>query len=677
MRNNPLAYIPPGCLHKCFLPILFLLLSGPLFAQEDSIRTDRPIDTSLVQKKKSRFDARDPALTSKKITIKDYKIISYKRDTTYLDTTLTIQKEYKYNYLRRDDFELMPFANVGQPYNKLGVDLKSVEPYPVLGATALNYNYMEVRDIDYYNVATPMTDLFFKTTFEEGQLLDAMLTFNTSQRLNFSLAYKGFRSFGKYPSDQAESGNFRTTTNYVTKNGRYRIRAHIAAQDIEIQANGGLINKEEQFESGDPDFDERKKVDVRFNDADNKILGKRYYFDHFYKLLKKEKDSSRLERSSLGFGHVFNYETKYYTFDQTQQSIYFGNRLVPTIDDMARLKTMYNQVNAEFYNATLGRLQGNLSVYNYDYFFNSILINEDGSQIPSRLKGEEIAIGAYYEKRIRGFELEGEFKYNLSGELGGNLLNASASYRLNDRHRLSVSTHASVRMPNFNYLLYQSDYVNYNWSNLNAFEKEQVYGLRFDFESDVWGDLTIDYTTVDNYSYFGANRDIPVTEGVENAIVKPFQESNVLNHTKITYNKEFRVGGFALNNTVMYQNVSQANDVLNVPQLVTRNTLYFSADVFKKAMYLQTGVTFKYFTSYMMDAYNPLLGEFYIQNEEELGGYPMLDFFINAKIQQTRIYLKAEHFNSGLGETKEYYSAPNYPYRDFVIRFGLVWNFFS
>ena len=30
------------------------------------------------------------------ISIRDYKIISYQRDTTYLDTTLTIRKEYKY-----------------------------------------------------------------------------------------------------------------------------------------------------------------------------------------------------------------------------------------------------------------------------------------------------------------------------------------------------------------------------------------------------------------------------------------------------------------------------------------------------------------------------------------------------------------------------------------------------
>ncbi|HEA20130.1 MAG TPA: hypothetical protein ENH87_04365, partial [Pricia antarctica] len=35
-------------------------------------------------------------------------------------------------------------------------------------------------------------------------------------------------------------------------------------------------------------------------------------------------------------------------------------------------------------------------------------------------------------------------------------------------------------------------------------------------------------------------------------------------------------------NTVMYQNVSQANAVLNVPEWVTRNTLYFSGNWRKK-----------------------------------------------------------------------------------------------
>jgi hypothetical protein len=77
-----------------------------------------------------------------------------------------------------------------------------------------------------------------------------------------------------------------------------------------------------------------------------------------------------------------------------------------------------------------------------------------------------------------------------------------------------------------------------------------------------------------------------------------------------------------------------------------------------------------------MNAYNPLIAEFHIQNEQEFGNFPLIDFFINAKIQQTRLYLIAEHFNSAM-TGYDFYAAPGYPYRDFVVRFGLVWNFFQ
>jgi hypothetical protein len=93
-------------------------------------------------------------------------------------------------------------------------------------------------------------------------------------------------------------------------------------------------------------------------------------------------------------------------------------------------------------------------------------------------------------------------------------------------------------------------------------------------------------------------------------------------------------------------------------------------------MLLQIGVTANYFTKYYANDYNPLLGEFYVQNETKIGGFPLLDFFVNARIRQTRLFLKAEHFNSSMSGYN-YYSAPNYPYRDFMIRFGLEWNFFK
>ncbi|NAS14407.1 putative porin [Poritiphilus flavus] len=660
-----------------YLPLLLLAIcSQILFAQEDSIPPQRATD-SLPPAIKG---VRSLPAESAEITIKDYKIISHSRDTIYLDTTLTIKKEYRYNYIKKDDFELMPFANVGQPYNYLGVDFERVNPFPRLGATARHFNYLEVEDIEYFNVATPMTELFFKTTFEQGQLLDAMLTFNTSRRLNFSIAYKGFRSLGKYQFNQVESGNFRTTFNYLTANGRYSIRGHIAAQDIDTEENGGLLDKELQFESEDPEFQDRSRIDVVLTDATSKILGKRYFMEHQYKLLRKVKDSSQKELTALAIGHQFNYETKFYQFMQAARNDFFGDEnsvILTPINDKASLKIMYNEVSATFSNRILGELKGYAGLYNYNYFFDSILLTGDGQQIDNQLEGEEIMVGASYAKKIGDFLVNGKGAYTVSGELTSSILDASAGYVINDKHHLTASIHSSSRLPDFNFLLYQSEYQNYNWQNTATFENQSVNSLQFKLESSFWGNLSAKYTTIDNYTYFSSDATAEQIElGQENAFVTPKQEGNSVNHLKLKYNKEFRLGKWALNNTVMYQNVSQTNTVLNVPELVTRNTLYFSSDVFKKAMYIQTGVTFKYFTEYTMDAYNPLLGEFYIQNREELGGFPMLDFFINAKIRQTRVYLKAEHFNSSFtGNT--FYAAPNYPYRDFVIRFGLVWNFFS
>ena len=65
-----------------------------------------------------------------------YKIISIDRDTTYVDTTLNMAKAYKFNYLRRDDFELLPFANVGQTYNSLAYSFDDMDLLPKFAAQA-------------------------------------------------------------------------------------------------------------------------------------------------------------------------------------------------------------------------------------------------------------------------------------------------------------------------------------------------------------------------------------------------------------------------------------------------------------------------------------------------------------------------------------------------------------
>ena len=127
-------------MYKYALVFILLLFSKNLFGQID--RELRQPEGGEMRK----MDLRDRGLDSiadrgtrkvaknEKAKIEDYKIISRRRDTVHVDTTLTIQKEFKFNYLRRDYFDLLPFNNMGQTYITLSKDMSSRNLLPGFGA---------------------------------------------------------------------------------------------------------------------------------------------------------------------------------------------------------------------------------------------------------------------------------------------------------------------------------------------------------------------------------------------------------------------------------------------------------------------------------------------------------------------------------------------------------------
>lgn len=610
----------------------------------------------------------------KKTKIQDYLIISHERDTTYVDTSLTIRKDYKFNYLRKDNFGLIPFSNLGQTYNSLTHDFQNINSMPLFGARARHFNYMEVDEINYYRVPTPLTELFYRTAFEQGQLADTFFTVNTSPQFNFSLAYKGMRSIGNYQHAITSTGNFRFTSNYTSKNKSYQARAHIVMQDLFNEENGGLQEEGvENFETGEQEFLDRPILDVNFENADNILIGKRFYLDQKYNLFNKVVEkflpsilNDSTSKSRLDVKHLISFEDKYYQHNQSAANTNFYGEAFSNqnLFDKATLENFYNELQLDYYNNVLGNIQINLNNTNYNYGYNKLIIL-NGNTITNRLKGNIFAVGGKYSKRYKGFRLNGELGVNISGDFEGNYFKADASFNLSEDIAASASINHSSKAPNYNTLLYQSDYVNYNWqNNFNNIETQQV---SFKLKYKELANITVDYSTINDYVYFKQDE---ITQQVN-----PFQNNKSITYLRVKLENEIKLGKFAINNTIMYQNVQDDNKVLNVPEINTRNTVYYSSHLFKKALYLQTGVTLNYFTKYYMDAYNPLLAEFYVQNQREFGDFPRLDFFLNAKVRQTRIYFKVEHFNSSF-TGYNYYSAPTYPYRDLAIRFGLVWNFF-
>lgn len=597
--------------------------------------------------------------------VSEYKIISIENDTVEVDTSLTLQKLYRYNYLRKDYFELLPLSNTGQAYNKLGYDLRDRSLLPKFGARARHANYMEIGDIYYYDVPTPFTELVFKTTQEQGQMADAFITLNTHRRLNFSMGYKGLRSLGKYQHIRAESGNFRASSLYNTKNGKYYLKAHVALQNFENEENGGITDDAiAEFENGNEEFSDRSRFAVNFEDANNRFEGKRFYINHYYNILSK-KDS--VANYALSLGNITSLEDKKYVFEQTSANSYFGDSFSTSGQrDEVRLEQFYTQLFLGYGNKVIGDLKFGVSYTDYNYGYDRIVLL--GSEtIGNRLKNDLVGLEASYEKRISDkFKLSSSAGFNIIGDFDGNYIDAVAELKLLDDVMLNGALNINSKSPNFNFLLYQSDYKNYNWQN--NFENVNKQTLSFGLESKKWFNGSISFSNIDNYTFFA--------EDASTSQTRPFQAESTINYLKLKLNKNIRVGKFGLDNTIMYQNVSQESEVFNVPEFITRNTLYFESHVFKKAMFLRAGLQFKYFTKYKMNAYNPLLAEFYVQdNGRELGGFPILDAFISAKIRSARIYVKAEHFNSSF-TGYNFYSDPNNPYRDFLIRFGLEWNFF-
>jgi len=698
----------------------------------------------------------------------DYKIISINNDTTLVDTTLTLKKYFKFNYLRKDNFELLPFHNQGQTFNKLGYSFQNESLFPTIGANAKQFNYYKIEDIYYYDVPTPTSEILYRSGLEQGQVLDAFLTMNTSKQFNFSLAYKGLRSLGKYRNTLASHGNFRSTFNYHTKNKKYFARGHFSSFDLTNNENGGLTEESIiNFENNNPNYIDRARLDVNFIDTENLLEGKRYYLEQLFTVFSKNanikkhnsvilnnikkynsvikqiedlkndtvaskkknkgKTSKKRKKPILNIktsktkqnaipaknnvktdslsiakldsikkinsvkidslliiaskiktdstqlitlnkksyfdvklGHTFMYETKHYRFKQAAITPIFGEAYSSTINDHTSYQKSNNQFHLQINSPYTGELKVKATYFTYNYHYNSILYY-DNQTISDKLKGNAIAVGADWKMKLGKIYLNADASSIITGDLTGSSIKANAMFKKDSIYSVKGFAELTSKTPDFNTLLYQSDYKDYNWQN--NFNNENISLVGIEFKYPKWGSIKASYNLIDNYTYFDENS-------------KPLQATETLNYLKVKMNAAVSYKKFTLDNTVMYQKVSKGESFFRVPELVTRNTLYYASYVFKgKPMYLQTGVTFKYFTSYNVNAYNPLLSEFVLQNETKIGDFPILDFFVNAQIRRTRIYFKVENFGAGF-TGRNYYSAPNYPYRDLTVRFGLVWNWF-
>ena len=608
----------------------------------------------------SLFSNRSKERLTEKKPITDYLIISQSRDTSYVDTTLSVEKQYKFNFRRKDNFEYLAFANSGQTINYLSVQSGPQSILPMPGFRAKIHQMFQPDEVFYYHVPTPLTEMYFKTAFQQGQSTDVLITANLSPRMNYALAYRGHRSLGHYQHSLSGVSQLRFSTWYENPNRRYRLRFQMANQKIEQQENGGLDNLSLQnYTDKITEFEDRARLSVKFQNATNFFTGKRYLLEQDYALIMT---SDSIPLPALRLGYRIQTDSQRHTFDQQVAVEEFGSLAegYTTPKDQLHYTNTRHDVYALFEQSKWGQIEAYASALKYSY-------NNAHTSLDHEVNESGIAVGGKLGFSLQDSQWKFHFEQSADDNLLGSFAQLTASFPKIVKVHIQGGFRWETYSPRFTLLNYHSSYSSFIWQKGMLKTNRSTFFSSLDVPK--LGLFSVSLTTLDNYGYFQQNF------GKGSLFATPEQWDETIHLLKARWDNRLSLGVFSLDTNIQFQQVDD-NAPIHLPDLLGRSTVSYADEWFRKAAFVQIGATVKYYSSFYADAYSPILSDYVVQDAVKIGGEPLFSAFFNAKIRQTRLYFNAENLGAAFNGNNRL-AAPDHPYRDFILRFGIVWNFFQ
>lgn len=207
----------------------------------------------------------------------------------------------------------------------------------------------------------------------------------------------------------------------------------------------------------------------------------------------------------------------------------------------------------------------------------------------------------------------------------------------------------------------------YSWTNsFSNIGVDQIKGtIKADFAKvSIRPSLTIN--RVNNYVYFDENQEATQADGGAFMVIPGIQAD-------LTFWKRLR-----WQSEVIYTAITgEAADVFRIPDLYARSRLFFDGPMFDENLYIQFGVEGRYKSSYNAEAYMPANQQFYLQDDFDVYAYPVLDAFVDLRINRTRVLFRYNHLNSEFMQEQGYFVTPYYTGLKGSLDLGISWYFFD
>ena len=563
--------------------------------------------------------------------------------------------------------------------------------------------FHSAENTQYYNTRKQFSRLSYTYgAIWKEETFEAFHTQNLTSKINIGFRYYNISSRGQYKYQKVKNNSFRLFGSYTGQ--QYMLHTSFNMNYYRNNENGGIIDS--VFQSGN--YRRIIEIPTLFNgtgtpnfdsDAQNRVRYLDLLISQRLKLftLASKVDSSDTKRGRTiaepVLSYVFRINRSTKTYSDTDPVTpgfynvwYFNTR--KTSDSIANLR-ISNILQLEFKTTFRKKVQTGiygLAGYDFDkyYFFSEwdtqytsidtnltpiITENNDtmkGIDRSDQLTNLYVSTGIYgnFWNRVKA-RFSGTFY--LIGQKSGQteisgLINTDITL-LKREYQLDIEGIIENKKPGYLLENYYSNH--YMWEQ----ELEAQNGFRLSGKlrspSNQF-ELRGNYHLLHNFIYF-------------NELALPRNYEYILNYISFEAIKTFKFWKIYSVSRVVYQ-VTENKSVLPIPDLVIYNSTYFDHTFRFKLTNgtIQTifGLDTYYNTSFNGYEYTPALGLFYVQNNESIGNYPLLDLFLNIKLKRTRFFAKLQHFNS-LWFEQRYYSTCHYPYNQYAIKFGLSWVFYD
>ena len=590
--------------------------------------------------------------------IENYKLNNY----NYIDTGT--YKFQEFNPLNKDNGMYSTLSNIGLAAKNLVYTPATPSGY-FLGSTSFNKYLFHNKDVRYYKPYIPYTELNYVMGSHREQNFGVIFTRQLFRGftfgLNYSLNYSPSNDSPYLRSGVNEQRVF-FTAQYYTQNKRYGIIANYLRNNLKVEENGGIVNNS-YFENNTES--DRRLIPVNLMQAQNTIKQSGFYIDQYFNILTPTSNKNAIKRK-IDLGNV-SYSFRYrrnqmlYKDGNSLTDFYIGHSA--PIDSASTYDSLYQQ---EIKNTIKWSNIG----YNKDpqdkIFY--IFLGISHSIISQTLPYDSISSTLLQTTPMGGvsfnfggsFHLSANANYVLGNYNQGDyqIVGALTQYLGNKFKNigfLQFGLDLIAKTPNWYYNNYQSNY--YRWNNNLNKENYLILSGSYNYKQLKVG---AKFFTVANYTYLDDS-------------IRPKQIVKGETILQIAAEGTIPINKFGINTRIVYQTTSQPN-IIRFPKITGIADLYFRGSIFSNAATIQTGFQFTYFTEYYADAYMPELRLFYLQNNQQIGNYLYIDFYLTLMVKRARLFFKAAHFNSYFGDYR-YYSAPNYPSRDAQFYFGISWRF--